>query len=457
MTTKLTEEEIKRNDEARILYEDMPYDKWRFPIYLNSHTVGNVGGTDITVCDVINAQQSLGNNIFLLAKKGAGKTQALIDNLRNRYNGKGIVFEGTKDFSVDDILKTTNLDKLRTAETTEEVVQLAERVKHHFIGVDEITRFPEVVQTEVLRIMNGYVMHKGAPVYFGDGHCSGIVTGNMGNGYVATFALDDALADRCHLFLNLDYWKPTDEDMAEVDMRTDIDPRVVLSPLQDLSDKIIAIQKALRARETKIEFTIIGRYLERALDYCEQFPKAGNSKDNLRQSWPVICTKEKCALKDTICGRVKSVGERSNRAMKSLAKGILYMAELKNPRLRDEKHTGTGTAPMDAGILAAKLILPYAEVISKNYLNSEGIHGNPNIAMEEIGTQLEKDIKDEFYTKDKKGNKTSGPLLTAVAFAGKGLLGEKHTYTATGKWRFANPLLEKINKEQKRKETEEKK
>ena len=454
MTTK--QEEKMKEQETRILYDDMPYSMWAFPVYLNSHIVGTVGGTDITVCDVINAQQSLGNNIFLLAKKGSGKTQALIDNLRNRYNGKGIVFEGTKDFSVDDILKSINLEKLRTAQSSDEVMELAERVQYHFIGVDEITRFPEVVQTEVLRIMNGYVMHKGSPVYFGNGHCSGIATGNMGNGYVATFALDDALADRCHLFLNLDYWKPTDEDMADVDMRTDIDPRVIQSPLQDLSDKIVAIQKILRARETALEFTIIGRFLERALDYCEKFPKAGNSKDNLGHSWPVICTKESCALKDTICGRVKSVGERSNRAMKSLAKGLLYMAELKEPRLRDKIYKGTGTAAMDAGILAAKLVLPYAEVISKQYLQSEGIHGSPNLAMEEIGTQLEKEIKEQCYTTDKKGERAPGPLLTAIAFACKGQLKDYKYNEGKGKWKFVNATLQKMNEEQKRKMEKEK-
>jgi MoxR-like ATPase len=408
------------------------YADLQLPVYLNSHSVGAVGGTDLTIVDAINAAQIMGRNVFLAGKKGMGKSQILRDIYRNRYGAKGVMQEGRPDLRVDEIYKAVNLQKLlsKQAVNTAELEELLGAVDWHFVGIDELNRAPEITQNQLLGMMNGEIIHKSTPYKLGKGFHAGIGTGNLGNGgYVGTFKIDDALADRLHLFLNLDYWKPKDEDMAVIDARTDINPRVVDAPIRDISNQVISAHNEILAQGVPLELTIIARYLERALNYCPKFPAAGNSKDNLGDNWPGICTHKSCERKDTFCSRIKAVGERAVKAVKGIAMGLQYVAKLKNPKTPDD--------PVGAGLLAARLILPYSGSISHNYLMSEGIFGNANIAAEKIV----EDIKKEFDAQVVNGSKP-GPLTMAI------LLPERKYEPASPEWNFVVPTLKEIRKAQ---------
>lgn len=404
-----------------ITYQDL-----ELPVYLNSHPVGAVGGTSLTIVDAINAAQIMGRNVFLAGKKGVGKSQLLRDIYRTRYGAKGVMQEGRPDLRVDEIYKAVNLQKLlsKQAVNTAELEELLGAVDWHFVGIDELNRAPEITQNQLLGMMNGEIIHKSTPYKLGKGFHAGIGTGNLGNGgYVGTFKIDDALADRLHLFLNLDYWKPTDADMAVIDSRTDLNPRVVDAPIRDISDKIICANKEIIAQGVPLELTLLARYLERALDYCHKFPEARHSKDNLGDNWPVICTQKNCARKDTYCARIKAVGERTVKAVKGLAMGLQYVAKLKNPNSADD--------PIGAGLLAARLVLPYSGCIAHQYLLAEGVFANPNIAAEKIVS----DIRDEFTKQI--GTTKPGPLTRAI------LTGADFV-PPDDSWQFAVPLLKQV-------------
>ncbi len=416
----------------------LTYDELAFPVYVNSHSVGAVGGVNLTVSDAINAAQLVRNNVFLGGKKGTGKTQLLTDMYCHRYGQKGKLLEGRPDLKADEIYKTFNLQKLREgALTSDELIELTQSIHLPYIGVDEINRAPEVSQNELLSIMNGYILHKGEKKVLGDGFSVGVSTGNLGNGgYVGTFKIDDALADRLHLFLDLDYWKPTDEDMARIDMRMEIDPRVVDSSVRDITDKIKAAHQEINRQETPLEITIIGRYLERGLDYCVKYPSAENSKDNLKEAWPVICTQKSCDLRNTVCGRVKAVGERTVKAAKRLAKGLQYVAELKN--------SDAAADPIGAMMTAVRLMLPASGVISPAYLREEGNFNNANIAAQHLVQALENEVKAQFY-----GTGSAGPLTVALAYAGRGKLSEHPYQLLKPEWRFVESLLAQLNDKNK--------
>jgi MoxR-like ATPase len=416
-----------------ITYEDL-----KLPVYLNSRIVGALGGTPLTVTDAINAAQLAKLNVFLAGKKGTGKTQLLRDLYRNRYGGNGAYLEGRADLKADEVYKAVNLKKLREgALTSEELIELTQKAKYHFVGVDELNRCPEVTQNELLSVMNGEITYNYKPLKLGDGFSVGVATGNLGNGgYVGTFKIDDALADRLHLFLDLDYWKPTDEDMAALDHRTDLDPRVIDSTVRDISDKIIAVYKEIQEQSVPLEATIVGRYLERALDYCATFPAAGNSKDNLKEAWPVICAQKNCRLKDTLCARMKSVGERTVKNCKRLATGLQYVAHVKNPEAAQD--------PLGAMLVAAKLVLPYSGSLSPAYLREEGNFNNPNLATKKIIEDIEKDCRTQFGE-----SKKPGPLTLALAYASKGKLAERPYEPSDAKWQFVKPLLAQLNERNK--------
>jgi hypothetical protein len=418
-----------------ITYEDL-----KFPVYLNSREIGSVAGVPLTVCDAINAAQLAKLNVFLAGKKGCGKTQLLRDMCNNRFGGNGVNLEGRVDMKIDEVYKQVNLKKIfdKTAHNEKELVELAKTAGHHFIGVDELNRCPEVVQNELLSAMNGYIMYDGKPYQLGNGFAVGLATGNLGNGgYVGTFKIDDALADRLHLFINLDYWKPTVEDKVEIDKRTEIDPRVIESQHRDISNRIIAAHKEIMAKPTRLETTVFGRFFEQALDYCRTHNSAGNSKDNLMERWPSICTEKSCPLRNSYCARIKSVGERTVKAMKLLAQGLQYVAALKSPGCKD--------APIEAILTAANLMLPYSGSISHVYLNEADVFGNPNIAAKSLVNEIQNQISEQLGTAEK-----PGPFVTSFAFAKSGRLNEFPYSPSDASWGFARHYLEMIAKEAKK-------
>lgn len=419
----------------------LTYDDLKLPYFLNSRTVGSVGGITVTVSDAIKAALIAKNNVFVAGKKGTGKTQLLFDVCDGLFGGKGVMLEGRTDLKAREVYEKIEIPNIAEGGfSSEDVVKLAQNVKYRFLGADELNRCPEPTQNELLSVMNGYILHKGVPVQLGDGFCVGLATGNLGDGeYVGTFRIDAALADRLHLFLNFDYWKPTDDDMAEIDSRKKIDPRVKLAEPKDLSDKIVEAHKQIAGQETPFEMTVAGRYIERALDYCKKFETAGNSKDALDDSWPGICTHKNCDLRNTLCGRVKSVGERTVQAAKKLAQGLQYVARLKNPEAKDD--------PLGAMMLAVRLMLPYSGVISKAYLREEGIFNNPNIAAKNLAEAIEKEISNELYAGDGK----PGALAVAMAYAVKGRLDERPYTPSKPEWKFVQPHLKQINEEAKTK------
>ena len=157
---------------------NLTYDDLKLPTYLNNSVVGNVGGTSLTIVDAINAAQISGLKIFAGGKKGSGKSQLLADLYFNRFGGEGIYEEGRLDFTIDEIMKRVNLQKLREGVTSEELIELTDRVNYVFVRFDELNRCPEAVQNFILGLMNGMIRHNGKPIKLGrNGFHAGICLG----------------------------------------------------------------------------------------------------------------------------------------------------------------------------------------------------------------------------------------------------------------------------------------
>lgn len=411
---------------------DLSYTELQFPIYRNSKVIGTIGSIPITISDAIMANLLVGNKVFLGGKKGIGKTQLLFDVRNNWYGGKGVILQGSEKLSVDDVYKRINLEKLRSGATSSEIFELASTVDLPFIGVDELNRCPEIIQNQLLSLMNGYLLdeHTGREIILGKGHTVGIATGNLGNGeYTGTFKVEGALADRLHLFLNMDHYRPTDEDKAETDALGNVDPGVKQSATHDLTERLRTFQIDAKTDPTPWEMRIIARYMERALDHCAIQNTYDHSKDQLGPAWPSICTENSCPHAGTLCGKLKAVGERTVQAMERCGKGLLYVASLKQP-----------DAPADtvgAMMLAARLMLPYSGSISPVHLNTT--NGNTTLAAAQLANEIHNDITTQFGTTNK-----PGPLLIAYAYANKGRLREKE-YQPPANWQFVTPQLEKLN------------
>src|SRR3989344_1987753 len=146
---------------------NLTYDDLKLPTYLNNSVVGNVGGTSLTIVDAINAAQISGLKIFAGGKKGSGKSQLLADLYFNRFGGEGIYEEGRLDFTIDEIFKKINLKKLREGLSSEELIELTEKINYVFVGFDEINRCPEPIQNFILGLMNGVIEYNDEPITLG--------------------------------------------------------------------------------------------------------------------------------------------------------------------------------------------------------------------------------------------------------------------------------------------------
>ena len=104
---------------SHLTYEDL-----QLPHFRNSRIVGTVGGTAITLLDAINAALLTKNNVFVVGKKGGGKTQVLFDMYTSRFGGRGVIVEGRPDLKADELFKTIDLTKLREGKTSDEVYSL---------------------------------------------------------------------------------------------------------------------------------------------------------------------------------------------------------------------------------------------------------------------------------------------------------------------------------------------
>jgi hypothetical protein len=363
--------------------DSLTYSDLAFPVFCNTRVVGSVGGTPLTVEDAIRAALVTRSNVFLVGTRGTGKTQAATDIVVNFFGDKGLRAEGRPDFKLDDYFTRVNLDKLRTAGSTDEIIELARHVTDRVFFVDELDRCPAITQNQFINLAIGYYLHKGKKVPLGNaGYSIAFATANVGNGeFTGTFQMDSALLDRWQLVLDLDYWRKTPEDEERIAQQKR-DPRIKEAATRDISDKIIAAYEGIGQPSEGME--LISRYLTQGLDYCKKFPTAENSKRVLAHRFPVICHEQTCDLRETACGIARPLEERAAQTILRLAQGLEYIARLKRPETKSDD--------VNSMLLAYSLVAPHTRVLSQHYVNAEENFGNPALAGRHAAEKLRADI-----------------------------------------------------------------
>lgn len=361
----------------------LTYNDLAFPIFRNSRLIGSVGGTMLNVEDALRAALVTRSNVFPVGDPGTGKTQAASDILYNFFGGKGLFMEGRADFKVDELFTRVNLSRIKEARSSEEIIELTQNLNYHFFFCDELNRCPEITQNEFFSLANGYILFKGKRYDLGNqNYALCFATGNVGNGeFTGTFRMDNALLDRLHLILDLNYWRRTPKDELEISKQKR-DPRVKRAPLRDISDKIVQAYESIGQPTAEME--LIALYLTQGLDYCKKFPQAENSKRVLKSKFPVICHEKACDLRDKACGVVKPMEERAKQNVLRIAQGLQYIATMKNP--------ATIVDPVNSMLIAYTLLAPHSRVLSPQYILAEENFGNAALA----GRNSAAKIRDEL-------------------------------------------------------------
>ena len=238
----------------------------------------------LTVEDIVKASLIGRLNLFLVGETGEGKTQ-LENDIMALFGNQGFFEQGRNDLTVREMFTRLNLEKLRTAATTDGVKELTEHVSHPVYVVDELTRCIPAVQNQFFNLFDGFITIDGTKHRLGrSGYSIGIASGNVGNGrYVGTSETDRALLDRMHLILDVDYFPKSATDTLEVLARKK-DPRVSEATADDRTEQIITLNSSFQQLQPTLLQYAAALYLVHGLDYVDGLP--GNSKRKNKNTWP---------------------------------------------------------------------------------------------------------------------------------------------------------------------------
>lgn len=418
-------------------------------IYTNSTQVANVNNVPLTMWDVTIAALITRLNLFYVGEAGPGKTQLANDVMNVIFNGQALDLRGSLDLNLNGLLTRMRLDKLaHMTGTSEDAMELTEKVRFNLAIIDELNRCPPVIQNQFFNITDGYLEFKGKKVYLGaDGQSSyfvGIGTGNMGNGeYTGTFSMDNALRDRLHLTLDFDYYYPSFEDTLSVSLKT-TDPRVKVADKHNYFNNLLESYKQLNNIYSKVEASengqaktfesteymdayIAGQFLDHGLDYVKvdrTSNTAPTSKRQLKNVYPDILVQQGANAGGDEIGFIRPFTLRGVNKTMSLAIGLAAVACAKSK--------GEFTLNYETVLEAYRLILPYSGALTAKLLDN--YYSNPSLAADSVAGKVRQEVEKGI---DKAGN--------ALAKAAIGTLDKKDLDGLKDSWSFAKAFIQSQN------------
>ena len=384
ISDKLTYDDLKLGEKAKeaFLRGESPEEiKSKYPVYLNTKEVyAGLNVTDLSIAGVLGKIPSL-----YVGRPGCGKSQ-LAQDFFNYYfggnksqGGQGVFMVGDKDLNIyDDVYRDLNIKEGRWIPN--------ENVKGLYHFIDEINRCPTMIQNQFLRLLDGFLQHRGAKTPLGEKEYSiGVATANLGNGEIpGTFDIDWATWDRMGLVLDFDYnqFKPTDEDkMLRSKLRTP-DSKTKDSPIRDISNKLIEAEREIshNSRNLGLEANAVIDYITFGLENCYN-PEIGNKDKN----WPhrcQDCSKNKDA--EALCSLVRNPEGRILETLPKFVASLDYLIKLKNPNSNHDA--------IDLGFKAFELTGAYQKLLNPMILRQKYNEQNPKM-MGEVVESLKVDFR----------------------------------------------------------------
>ena len=267
-----------------------------------------------------------GNNLLLKGGTGTGKTSFSNGALNSIFGDKSAFLQ--IDTSLD-ITKFLDIDfnKIKSGETLKSSVKETVYITAPAVLIDEYNRAPAQLNN-ILQgwLTNGTVISSGGatfnvgvPISDGKRYQFKVATINDGRRYSGTFNIDAANRDRFPLELDLDMYKPTEDDRRKLLMRGGFGA-ITESKQTDLFEELKRLYK--KANEIPINDSAIrfGIYLGR-LDNC--YKSHNGSKTSIDNFSPELCEGCKAIKEDlNICGNVHSPSDRTTLNLFNFAKAF---------------------------------------------------------------------------------------------------------------------------------------
>jgi MoxR-like ATPase len=253
-------------------------------VYKNSTELMQLHGKPVYMTDIADACLFGRLNLFLQGDTGSGKTQLATDTM-SYFPGKSLFVLGRNDMDVRELFRQINLEKMRTAKSSQELRELTDKINCHLIVVDELPNCVPAVRAQVFNLFDGYIEDNGIKYDIGKGYSVGIATGNIGQRFTeSSNELGRALKDRMHVIIDTDYFRPSPSDTLEI-LAGNTNPRVEFVESNDKINEVIKRAEELRAKEIPFDKLVIANYLLHGLDYCTVGGQEA-SKTKLKDAWP---------------------------------------------------------------------------------------------------------------------------------------------------------------------------
>ena len=307
--------------------DKIKYAELELPNYTNTRPViGNLSTVDLVKAAVLAPL-----NVLLIGDRGTGKTQ-LVKDVYNSYfggnkaeGGEGIFIRAHPEIDVyNEIFTELDLERAKR--------KLTGNIDALLYAVDELNRAPTVAQNQFFGLGDGIMDYQGRSILLGrNGYRLLMATANLGNGtFQGTFETDEALHNRLHVTLDLDYemFKPTVSDKLGIRHKGAVNPNVKEAEKKDLSDKVVAASREISERtlDPGIEASAVANYIEFGLDNCMKNQRKG-------KIWPLDCQgcSHNADAAGAVCSYIRSPVERTMQAMIKYATALDFIAKLKNP------------------------------------------------------------------------------------------------------------------------------
>ena len=392
--------------------------------YKNTTEIGNLNGVPLYISDMIDAALRGKLNTFLQGDTGSGKTQLLRDVMAY-FGDKSLFILGRNDMDTRELFQQVNPEFLRAVRNAGDTSQLnfkelTDKIKYHFIGVDELPNCLPVVRSQLFNLFDGFIEIDGKAYTIGSDYCVGIATGNIGQQFTeSSNELGRALKDRLHLVIDTDYFRPQPKDTYEM-WKKDRNPRVQFDEtLEDKTDEIKEAHTTLQNAPVPEEKLIIASYLVHGLDYLE----GGKSKIGLKEGWP---NKLQNHERGSDAGLILPVSPRASKSIITLSQALDQITKEKGATDQDY---------FNSMMLAFKFVSAYSGILNEAEVRqNDHYSGNHYAAMDAVIDTTRAQFEEK-----------KNLIAAGIGMVNQRKTNEKILKACSGRWSFMRKLLEGLS------------
>lgn len=302
-------------------------------VYKNSTEMMDLAGQPFYMKDVVDACLYGRLNLFLQGDTGSGKTQ-LSKDVMDYFPDKSMFILGRNDMDIRELFQQINLEKLKTASSSQELKELTDKVNYRMFVVDELPNCVPAVRAQLFNLFDGFMEINGKAHSIGEGYSVGIATGNIGQKFTeSSNDLGRALKDRMHVTIDTDYFKPTAWDTYNI-LSENTNPRVDFTKVKgdgDLEKRILLAHNKVASQEIPFEKLLMANYLIHGLDYVN-IDGVETTKTKLKDAWPNAIKNHGAGSDEAL---ILPVSPRAAKSIIRLSQAFDYIAKEKGASSED--------------------------------------------------------------------------------------------------------------------------